>query len=139
MTWYREIEPIQEVFPMGLDHVGRAKAGFNFRGIKAFSETFAEEIVKLLENASVGTSTGATPNIFITDRATIPPDDGPYLSIVETGGTFPERTHNEITLPAFQQPSAQLVVRARTYEAARTMALAAYAALVGVRNAQVTP
>ncbi len=73
-------------------------------------------------------------NIFISTKAVIPAGDGPFLSIVVTGGTSPLRTHNSVAAPAYQRPSAQLTARASTYAAAMVMARAAYDALVGVRN-----
>lgn len=135
-AWYREITPLQEPMDMGLDPTGnRARVGFNVFAIKGASDTFIEELVKLLTDAGVGTF---GTNIFASTSAEIPVGAGPYLSIVETGGTSPERTQNSVAVPAYQRPTAQLVVRASTYSAARTMARAAYNALVGVRNQTVT-
>lgn len=134
-TFYREINPIQEPFDFGVDDKQRVRLAFNIATIKNPSDTFAEEIVKLLTNASVGTSASS---IFVGSSASVPPGDGPYCNITETGGTSPLRTQNEVATPAFVRPSAQLVFRAKTYAAARTMARAAYAALVGVRNTTIT-
>jgi hypothetical protein len=136
MAWYREIEMLQEPFDMGLDDTKRVRFAFNIEAIKSYSTTFEEEISKLLTDAGVGTF---ATSIFIGSAASIPTGVGPYLSIVATPGMRPERTHNEIATPAAQRPSAQLVTMATSYVAAKTMALAAYAALVGVRNRTVTP
>jgi hypothetical protein len=73
-------------------------------------------------------------SIFVSSKAIIPDGAGPYLSITATGGAGPLRTQNAVATPAYQRPSAQLVARATTYAAAKTMARAAYDALVGVRN-----
>jgi hypothetical protein len=136
MTYWRETEPLQEPNDLGLDASGRAQVVFNIIVTKNPSNTFLEEIVKLLVDASVGV---LNTNIFTTSTYPIPEGDGPYLTITETGGTIPERTHNEIALPAFQRPAAQILVRAKTYGAARTMCRAAYNSLVGVRNQEITP
>jgi len=136
MTWYREIEALQEPFDLGLDNNQMAKVVFNIMAYKGPSTTFIEETVKLLVDAGVGTY---NTNIFSTSSKDIPIGDGPYLSIIETGGTFPERTHNDTAAPAFQRPTAKLVVRAKTYAAARTMSRAAYNVLVAVRNTNVVP
>ena len=95
---------------------------------------FAEDIVYLEEAAGVGTF-GAT--IFATSKSVIPKGDGPFLSIRETGGTSPLRTQNSVAVPAYQRPSAQLVARASKPVDAKSMARAAYNALVGVRNRMV--
>lgn len=136
MTWYREIEVLQEPFDLSPDGTGRAKVAFNISVVKRYSNTFLEEITKILMDASVGV---ANSNIFTTSMKDIPDGDGPYLSIVETGGTFPERTHNSVSVPAYLRPTAQIVVRAGTYSAARTMARAAYNALAAVRNSNIVP
>lgn len=135
MTWYREIDPQQEPHDLTVDDVGRARCGFNIYAIKDGVGDFTAEIVKRLEDATVGTY---ETDIFISSRHTVPTGDGPYLSLIETGGTGPERTHNTIFPPAYKRPSLLLVVRARTYEAAETMAKAAYNALI-VRNQDITP
>ena len=131
MTFYREINVDTDPFDMGTDPNGRAQVGFNIRVVKAFSTTFAEEIVERLEDMGVGTF---NTNIFISGKAQVPAEGGPYLLVRETGGTTPERTHNDVSVPAYPRPSAQLTVRADTYVAARTMARVAWNALAGVRN-----
>lgn len=136
MTWYREIEPLQKPFDMAKDSTGRAKIVFNIMAIKTPSDVFIEELVKLLEDGGVGTY---NTNIFASSSKDIPVGDGPYLSVIETGGTFAERSHNETAAPAFERPTAMIVVRAKTYAAARTMANAAYTVLEPVRNTNVTP
>ncbi len=136
MTWYREISDIQQPFDMKLDSTGRAKVGFNISIVKRPSTPLIEELVSILVAAGVGTSAG---NIFAASSADIPTGSGPYLTIEPTGGLFAERTHNETSSPAYQRPTAQIVVRAKTYSAARTMANAAYTALVNVRNQTITP
>ena len=134
-TFYQEINLLQEPFDLGTDDKGRVRIAFNLNAVKRPSDTFAEEIVKLLTTAGVGT--GGT-NIFIGSGAAIPTGSGPYLNIVETGGLTPRRTHNSVATPAYTRPSAQIVARASSYAAARTMARAAYNALVGVRNTEIT-
>lgn len=131
---YRTIDIDSEPFDIGLDSENRQKTAFNFRVVKQPSDVFVEEIVGLLVTAGVGVF---GTNIFASSKANIPSGAGPFLSIVETGGTAPERTQNEIGPPAYTRPSAQITVRATKYSEARTMARAAYNALVGVRNTNV--
>lgn len=136
MTWYREIEMLQEPFDMKIDPSGRARIVFNIAVIKRSSDTLLEEIVTILEDAGVGTY---GTDIFDSSKADIPTGAGPYLSIIETGGAPPERTQNSVSTPAYPQPTAQLVVRATDYTDARTMARAAYNALAPIRNTDITP
>lgn len=92
---------------------------------------FAEELVTLF--SSLGTF-GST--IFIGEKTAIPSGDGPYLSIIETGGSGPQRIQNQL-LPAYKYPTAQIVTRAKTYVAARTMAQSAWDLVASVRNQTV--
>jgi hypothetical protein len=138
MTWYREIEPVQEPFDLGIDQAGFVQVAFNIDAIKNPSNTFLEELKNILETDGVGTY---ETDIFLTSRAIIPDGDGPYLIIIETGGAFPERVHNFTDQPAFQRPSAQIVVKAKGikgYADARLMARNAYNALVKIRNYNAT-
>lgn len=135
MTKYLDIVPAQEPFLLPADDLGRAVFAFNIDATKQASETFPEEVLKLLQNAGVGTP---VTNMFIGSQATLPLGDGPYLNLIETPGQTALRTHNSVATPAYQRPSAQITVRAKTLVAARAMARAAYNALVGVRNQEVT-
>lgn len=131
MTFYREIDPDTEPFDMTPETNGRAQVAFNIRVVKAFSETFAEELVKRLEDTSVGTY---ETDIFVSGKAQIPSEGGPYLSIKETGGVSALRIQNDVAVPAYPRPAAQILVRAETYEDARAMARAAWNSLAAVRN-----
>jgi Bacteriophage minor capsid protein len=59
------------------------------------------------------------------------------LTISPTGGSQPERTHNEGDLPAYVKPSAQIVARAQQPSAAEALAQAAWNALFKVRDRKV--
>lgn len=87
---------------------------------------FYDEIAYLLESAGVGTR---MVDIFASSAKALPKGDGPFLSIIETGGTAPDNTQNHTDRPAYQRPGTQIVVRAGTYSAAKTMAVLAYYAL----------
>jgi|SRR5579864_8535052 len=91
-----------------------------------------EEIVNVLENASVGVA-GAT--IFAGSRAIIPAGAGPFLSVRETGGTKPLKTQETTgSHVAYQEPGAQVVVRGADEVFTRAMTVNAYNALLAVRN-----
>lgn len=133
-AWYQEINVVQEPIDIGLDDTGRQQYAVNISAVKSFSRAFAEEIIGLLEAAGVGTFGTDILGGSITD---VPEGEGPFLHFIDTGGVTPLRTHNEIGPPAYQRPTAQLVARAGTFAAARTMAQDAYDALVGIRNTNV--
>jgi len=132
--WYLNLSPLQEPFDVGLDEAGRAQCGFNIVARKRPSGTFVQELLAVLEAAGVGTEKA---NLFGTSAATIPSGAGPFLSIRPTGGVAPEGTHNH-GIGAYRRPGAQILVRAETYAAAEGMALAAYAALIGIRNQELS-
>lgn len=69
--------------------------------------------------------------IFSGSAAILPVGNGPYLVLVETGGSGPARTQNDT---ATQRPTAQISARASTMAAARTKLKAAYDALGGANG-----
>lgn len=99
------------------------------------------DLITLYEAAGVGTH---NVNMFTTTRSSPPilASGAASLSIIETGGTGPERTNTtrisgsvqKVTSPAYQKPSAVIIVRAGTPAQAETMARAAYNACAGFRN-----
>lgn len=98
---------------------------------------FLDEIAAKLVAAHVGV---IGTNIFLSSSAKIPAGDGPYLTLIETGGSAPGgykerlgRVHNKAAAET-QSPTAQIAVRAKSYVVARTMAKAAYFALDGTWN-----
>jgi hypothetical protein len=133
VTWYREIGIVQEPTDMRvLDTHNRSQFFFNVEAIHdGAHDTFIEELVARLVAKGLGTY---GTNIFDSAGVAVPDGEGPYLIITETGGMRPERTHNSIETPAYRRPSASLVFKASTTVAARTMARAAYLALVSIRN-----
>lgn len=94
---------------------------------------FIEDLISLLETASVGTG---NVNIFATSKSAIPQGNGPYLGIAETGGTSPDYIQDQI-LPAYHKPTAQLTCRSISYLSARTMLANAVNALCVVNNQTV--
>jgi len=135
MARYLSINPLQEPFDLGTDEKGRARVRFNILCEKTESSTFEEEIVKILTDASVGTG---GVDIFFSSKVSIPSGDGPYLTINSTGGPGGRKIQNQ-TAPAYPRPTASITTRAKNYVDARTMAWAAYDALVLVKNQTVTP
>lgn len=80
-----------------------------------------------------GVSAGS---ILLSSYAKIPAGDGPFLSIIETGGTAPDRTQG-VAGNAYENPGAQFLARGASYTAARAMLVLAYNAVTGVQNQTV--
>lgn len=140
MTWVRDIQALQEPFdPGGTDEAGRAQCVFNVMATKRPSDTFVEEILKILETAGVGvenmtlfgTSMAQTPRL-----KSVAEQDEAFLVVRPTGGPGPLGTHNDGP-GAYRQPTAQIMVRARAYATAHAMAQRAFEALIAVRNQAV--
>ena len=89
---------------------------------------FLDEIAARLVTQGVGT---LGTNIFASSKAVIPVGNGPYLTLIETGGSGSAKTQNDT---ATERPTAQLSCRASTVSAARTMLKAAYDALGGANG-----
>lgn len=87
--------------------------------------SFLDEVAARLASLGVGT---VGSDIFLGSKAVIPTGDGPYLSLIETGGTGSRRTHNGTPVA---KPTAQILSRAKSYTVARTKLKAAWDALGG--------
>lgn len=95
--------------------------------------TWPEDLVTLLVNEGVGT---AGVNIFISSQSSGPIKNESQLLITETGGSGATRVQNTAG-DGYEHPSAQILVKGKSYVTARAMANAAYNALVKVRNETV--
>lgn len=135
MTWYRCIEA-SEPYELGLDDAHRMRFTFDILADKAASDTFPQEVLKLLVTAGVGT---LGTNIFLGGAYTLPTGDGPYLQMILTAGRESDKTHNLISKPAYVRPGAKIVSRAKSYTAARSQITLAYNALRGIVNRNVVP
>lgn len=91
--------------------------------------TFLDEIAARGVAQSLGV-VGTT--IFISSKAVIPTGDGPYTSIIATGGAGARYAQNANT-PFAQRPGAQILVRALAYSVAEALARQWYNALT-LRN-----
>lgn len=128
-TRYLQILAVQRPFGIGLDDASRPMLSVNFEAEAAAPvNSWEEDLVAVLEGeglATLGTDT------FIGRAASVPQGSGPFVSVIDTGGSAPYATHNG---DLYENLSAQIVVRAATYTAARTRALAIWRALEGRRN-----
>ncbi len=94
---------------------------------------FLDDLIYLLETASVGTG---NVNIFASTKAAIPLGNGPYLGLVETGGTSSDDIQNQ-NLPGYKHPAVQLTCRSVSYSSARSMLANALDVICAVRNQTV--
>lgn len=131
MTWYREINPVQEPQASVMDETKkRVLYQFNIDVVKCPSTTLLKELAQRIHAEGAGVR---GTNIFISPKAVIPTDAGPYIVLKSTGGTGPAWIHNSDT-PNMQNPSVQISVIAESDDVANASAYAVYDALVGVKN-----
>ena len=90
-----------------------------------------EDLIVLITAAGLGTY---NVDLFKGAKAIIPPGEGPFTTLIATGGATPEGTHNSVDVPAYIRPSCQFVVRADDYDVAEVRAKALYALVFGIRN-----
>lgn len=94
---------------------------------------FLDEIAAKLVADAVGV---VGSSIFLGSKAVIPTGAGPYLSLVETGGTGPKRVQD--SRRSTRRPTAQVLSRATNYQVARAMIEAAYLSLDGLFNVSLS-
>ena len=135
MTKYIAMRPVQEPFSLGLDTNGRAMVAFNLLGHCEPTREFLDEAAQVLLDAGVGT---LNDDIFIGPSPFLPPTTAPVLSLIPTGGAPPEYTQDVDGGPAYKRPGLQVLVRAKGYRDADTMANDAYDAFCGVTNEEIT-
>lgn len=138
MSRWLGVMPLQEPFDVGPDEAGRPMCGFNVVVTKRPSDTFADELLAILEAAGVGTP---GTNLLASSAVALPKlsdpgGGGPFLVLRTTSGAGPKGTHGD-GVGAYRRPAAQILVHARHWRAAEVMAHAAYDALVAVKNRDV--
>lgn len=89
------------------------------------------DLVTILEADGVATF---GVDLFTSTKAAPPFLLSGTLTVVETGGTSADRTHNAVIRPATVRPGAQITARAKDYDTASRLAHLAYDAFVVVRN-----
>ena len=99
------------------------------------ASTFVPDLIVLLEGAGLGLAYGT--NLFEGSKVVLPDGVGPFVSIIRTGGLGAEGTHNSTDVPAYERPTAQLVVRALDYKAAEALADVIYALFYGIGNQKI--
>lgn len=135
-TRYLEIVSVQRPFVFLVDDNNRSVFSVNFDAMAAAPvDKWEEELIKVLSDAGLATLwDGTSGDTFIGPAMVIPSGAGPFILIVDTGGTSPLETHDG---QEYERLSAQITVRAVSYETARTRALAIWRELDGVRETTV--
>lgn len=138
-TRYLSVTPLQEPYDLDLDDAGFPQVAFNAVCTKAPSATYLEELLAVWEAAGVGQRnvTLFASSLAKLPELTLPGAPAAVLHFKATSGTGPIGTHNE-GAGALRRPGVQVIVHGRTWPAAYAMALAAYDALLGLRNKAVS-
>jgi hypothetical protein len=133
MSRYLSIVSIQRPFDIGPDSNNRPQVSCNYECHGAGPLTaFEDEILKLIVNAGLGVQ-GTT--LFKGRAAVLPASgDGPFVQLISTSGNPNLETHNG---DKYERPTFQILVRAKTYSAATSRAVAIWRALDGQRDITV--
>lgn len=96
---------------------------------------FLDDMVTLFEADGIG-AFGTV--IFTSSKSAVPtpvlPNGSGTVTIVDTGGTTADKTHNAVIRPAIVRPGAQIICRAPNYDTAKALAHRCYDVVVQVRN-----
>jgi hypothetical protein len=133
VSFYLSILAVQEPTDISPDESNRPRFAFNLDAVAAYPvDKFEEEIARLIFDAGLG---AVRSSVFFGMAVPAPSGDGPYIHIMRTSGFSPLETHNS---DKYQRLSCQIIVRASSYVAARTRAIAIWRVLDGVRNTTIT-
>ena len=133
-TTYLEILSVQRPFDIGPDSAQPPRCQFsvNFDAVSQGAVTdWEQEVVQLLEDASLATF---NTDMWIGTLKVLPVGDGPYIRLIDTGGSAPDTTHDG---RVYENLSCQIVVTAKSYTVGRTRALAIWRELDGKYNTSI--
>lgn len=133
MSSYLWIVAVQRPFSINKDENDRTIFSCNFEGnAVANMADFELEIAKIIGDAGLG---AVSTTLFIGPKVDLPAGAGPFVRIIDTGGSGPVETHDARKQERF---SFQILVHALSYTTGRTRALAIWRLLDGFRNQTVT-
>jgi hypothetical protein len=138
VTFYQKISPVQPPYDAGKDDNGAQQVAFDALAVRegTTAETFLDEVVKVLEDAGLGTY---GTDIFASSGASLPSSKAlTFLTLYEDPGMGPQKTQNRVSPPAWERPIVHVIAHAATYAAAKARARAASNALATVVNTDVT-
>lgn len=133
MSRYLSIVAVQRPFALEVDENNRVVFIVNFEAEAAAPvNQWEEELADVISDAGLGT---LNTDLFVGPKSNIPTGSGPYTTIIDTGGSAPEETHDG---SRYERLSVQVAVRATSYAAARTRALAIWRVLDSTYNTTIT-
>ena len=130
-TRYIQILAIQEPFPFNTDSLNRIMFSCNFNAMCTPTLSPENDFAAILSSASL---INLSTDTFIGPLADIPQGDGPFITILNTGGSSVDFTHDG---DKTRRPSIQIVTRAIDYEVARSKAMDIYNYLDGIHELTV--
>lgn len=96
--------------------------------------SWGNDLVTILVNGGYGIY---NTNIGLSQKWSIPAGNGPFTTIIETGGTGAVRTQNSAPQAAYRRPGAQITVRSISSTIAKSKAEFAYVLFAAVKNQYV--
>lgn len=96
--------------------------------------SWGDDLVSILVNGGYGIY---NTNIGLSSKWSIPAGNGPYTTIIETGGTGAVRTQNSAPQAAYRRPGASITVRSISPSIAKAKAELAYVLFAAVKNTLV--
>lgn len=134
MTFYLEMLTNSNPIQFGMDDNERRLWSINIRArARNPVADWPREVRRVLIDAALVT---VGTDVFLSTKAVIPDGDGPYTTIIDTGGTEVEETMDGQTV---QRLGAQITVRANDYDVGNTQAQAVWQAIEDVsRNTNIS-
>lgn len=130
MTTFLEMNALQPPFDVGVDTSNRAMVSFNL--LCNYTDPPINTLDKIATYISSNGLGVVGTSIFYGPKGIIPQSgDGPFISLIATGGLSGIQTHNGNKQT---RPTVQVLTRATSYTAAINRANAVYAILDGKHN-----
>src|SRR5262245_8015051 len=95
---------------------------------------FIQDMAQFGSDNGVCTLGGDDNDVFLGTNARMPDGDGPFTTLIATSGITPIIVHNRTSIPGYERPGAQLVVRAKNPVAAFDKCQEWYNLIFSVRN-----
>ncbi len=106
--------------------------------VTLITSTFTADLRYLFETEFPGTPPLVYgQNLFLGPKAKMPDKGGPFVSIISAGGFGAQGTHNSPDVPAYEQPTGQILVRAVDYADADLLCQQLYAFCYPIRNRKI--
>lgn len=133
MAFYMSIRADQRPFDLTEDDNFHNVFVCNYTG-QSFGDvdTWEDDLVSVI-TGGFGLTFGT--EVFIGPRAILPDGDGPFVTVVDTGGARQDLFHDTED-PVMENLSAQITVHDRNFQSAQTLSLGIWRALV-IHNTEI--